>query len=116
MAHPLPRKPKELTIEELHDQFKRVFDKHVIIKPDCWEWKGATTGQGYGALSFKKKYWAAHRASWHLHYGPIPPGKIICHHCDNPPCTNPEHLFLGTYADNMKDASYKGRLGLKRTI
>lgn len=53
----------------------------------------------------------ANRASWVVHYGAIPEGLSVAHKCDNPPCTNPKHLFLATHLENMQDAAKKGRLG-----
>jgi hypothetical protein len=74
----------------------------------CKEWTGARDRDGYGTLGRRKL--RAHRIAWEAAYGPIPPGLLVCHHCDNPPCVEPTHLFIGTAADNMQDASAKGRL------
>ncbi len=80
----------------------------------CWPWTGALNPDGYGNVGSVSRYWKAHRRAWTLANGPIPAGKHVLHSCDNPPCCNPDHLWLGTHADNMADMVAKGRDGRRR--
>lgn len=88
----------------------RRFNKYVIKKEnECWLWIGAKVSKGYGYLSYNKKNHGAHRISWLIHQGEIPKKLSVLHKCDNPPCTNPDHLFLGNQDINMIDMHNKGR-------
>jgi hypothetical protein len=76
----------------------------------CWLWFGAHNDRGYGSVNFNKVREEAHRIAWRIYCGPIGDGLSVCHRCDNPACVNPDHLFLGTQTDNMRDCSNKGRV------
>lgn len=78
------------------------------LDSDCWSWNGNKHKQGYGKIHVDGKTELAHRVSYELFNGPAS-GYMVCHKCDNPECTNPEHLFLGCAMDNMQDKISKGR-------
>ena len=80
----------------------------------CWLWTGAKNDKGYGQIRSPGRIDFAHRLSWTLERGDIPPGLSVCHHCDTPLCVNPDHLFLGTQQDNSRDMGQKGRAGATR--
>ena len=76
----------------------------------CWEWGGNRTPKGYGQCSVgHRRTRGAHRVSYEVNIGPLVPGMVVCHRCDNPPCINPAHLFQGTHSDNFRDMQAKGR-------
>lgn len=90
----------------------RRFWEKVNKKEDneCWEWTASKHWAGYGMILLEdRKQIKAHRASWLLHNGTIPKEAHVLHHCDNPGCVNPRHLYLGNHKDNMKDMVERGR-------
>lgn len=103
------------------DTLLKRFWKRVQKTDSCWIWTGTKLWNGYGSLSLgrargfsidQKHY--AHRVSWLIHNGEIPDGIFVCHRCDNPICVRPDHLFLGTPLDNMRDMISKGRASWQR--
>lgn len=75
----------------------------------CWEWNGHVEGSGHARFKFKGKRDGAHRWSYEFAYGPIPKDMWVLHHCDNPKCVRPSHLYTGTHEDNTKDAMRRGQ-------
>jgi hypothetical protein len=91
---------------------KRFHEKYVpVTESGCWIWVGANDGRcGYGKIKIQGKMVGAHRVSYELHIDDIPDGMYVLHKCDVPSCVNPDHLFLGTHSENMKDMYLKGRV------
>lgn len=93
------------------DLWQRFINK-VIFRADseCWGWKASKFSDGYGSIAINSIRNGEHRISYELFYGTkIPVGLLVLHKCDNPECTNPDHLFLGNPADNSRDMVLKGR-------
>lgn len=86
------------------------FWSKVDTSGDCWQWIGAKNAKGYGNFYASRSKWVhAHRFSWEVANGSIPDGMHVLHHCDNPSCVRPLHLFLGTNLDNRRDMFAKRR-------
>jgi hypothetical protein len=106
--------PRHLYVGIYKTDMENRFWKHVNKKEndECWVWSAACTSHGYGIIGKTggKRLALTHRYSYELHYGSIPEDMDICHECDNPPCVNPNHLFIGTAQDNIIDAVSKGRV------
>jgi hypothetical protein len=107
--------PTTATVNPYFDKESvKQFWSKVEKTDNCWIWKGAKSSGGYGHISRSRaglvKHFASHRFSWIVSFYEIPEGLDVCHHCDNPSCVRPDHLFLGSVSDNMLDCSNKGRI------
>jgi hypothetical protein len=93
---------------------ERIKARCTMTASGCWHWGGTKNNKGYGVIGFsenkKSRPQFVHRVVAKIAYGPIPAGMIVCHHCDVRRCCNPAHLYIGTHADNSRDAVQRGRL------
>jgi hypothetical protein len=98
-------------------QLKR-FEAKYIPEPNsgCWLWDASVNTAGYGQLNIEKRPRLAHRLAYEHYVGPIPEGMHVCHRCDVPACCNPNHLFIGTHLDNMRDMDAKGAQALEAVV
>ena len=113
----MPKGPSKT--KYIHGTLAEKFNAKIKRGDGCWLWQASVTADGYGRMGIGgpgNKRMLAHRVAWQLYVGKIPDGMLVLHKCDNPPCCNPKHLFLGTDADNARDMSRKGRHpGSKKT-
>jgi hypothetical protein len=106
-----PKRRSPCTKKTVEERFWPKVDRSA--GPDgCWIWTASKNLKGYGQISshVRNKPFLAHRVSYEIANGAIPSGMYVCHSCDNPPCVNPSHLWLGTLQDNIADATRKGRI------
>lgn len=103
--------PDSFTKVKLSDSDSKRLWENVRKMDSCWVWTGARTKDGYGKMKAIDKVYSVHRLSWMIHKGKIPAGMNVLHRCDNPPCINPDHLWIGTTKDNVADKVAKKRHG-----
>ena len=93
----------------------RLMDRVTVSPEGCWLCSGTPNKGGYMRVGYRNERLLVHRAMWEVTHGPIPEGMVVMHQCDVPPCINPQHLTLGTDADNVMDAMIKGRSAVYRS-
>lgn len=93
-----------ISTQTLHERFWAKVDR----TPTCWLWTASTKGTGYGAIRIGSLVRFAHRLAWEMRYGAIPDGMQVLHRCDNTRCVRPDHLYLGTVRENMRDREAAG--------
>ncbi len=100
--------PRSLRRLQIFCSLYRLWSK-VRFGGGCWEWTGAMGSHNRGSMTILRRRYMPHRVAWLAIGNSLPPGMKVCHRCDNPRCVRPDHLFLGSQADNMRDMSLKGR-------
>ena len=100
-----------IPLSKFPEQLELRFWSKIVITPHCWEWQPRSRINGYGIFTIRAgEQKLAHRLSYEMHFGEVPAkGLVVRHRCDNPLCVNPDHLMLGTPADNMRDKVARGR-------
>ena len=111
-AEPVIRQPnaRHRAIMASTEGDRKRFESKINKTPTCWVWKGSVNKKGYGQFGLASFTFMAHRFAYFERNPNADHLLLVCHHCDNPPCVNPDHLFLGTHQDNNNDAKNKGRL------
>jgi len=107
-----PMKVTKLRTKTPNELHSKLLAGRKILGDGCWEWQKSLSGRGYGQITYRGRTIGTHRAAAHVFLGlDLESGLITCHKCDNPPCFNPDHLFIGTSKENAQDREAKGRGG-----